>query len=422
MDRKKLVAILAGVMAAIMVLSLLLGLFASTAHAASSDVILGQIEELKQEQDRIDKELAALEEKLAANNGQIKDMISRKDGIDQQIALLMSQIENVSSQVSAYNLMIADKQAELEKAEKELEALNKKYKERIRAMEEQGTLNYLAVILNASSFVDLLDRMNMMVEIANSDQKRLEALKEAAVEVNEAREALAEEKKAVEVMKADLEIAETTLNSKRFEADKLLQELVAKGDEFEDEIFKSELLQDQLMNDLAQAEDDYDEAKYQEWLATSVPPTTTSPAGPGNQVGSNVWYTPTKNFTITSVFGMRYHPIYHKDMPHNGIDMAAVTGTPVYATRTGVVTTAAYQEGGAGWYVKINHGKDASGDSYSSIYMHMTHFIVKRGQYVTAGQIIGYVGSTGGSTGPHLHFGIAKNGKYVDPLKYIKIK
>ncbi len=418
-NKKKLITILAAVMAGLMLLTTLLGLFASVAQAApSSETILGQIEQLKEEQKQIDKELDKLEASLKEVNDDIRDMMDRKDAIDQQIGLLFSQIKNVSSQISAYNLMIADKQDELERAEKNLQELQDKYKDRIRAMEEQGALSYLAVIFNASDFVDLLDRMNMMVEIANADRKRLKALKEAAAEVVEARKLLAEEKLSVEGVKNALEMAETSMALKRAEADKLLQDLVDKGDSYEELIDKSEQMQEDLMDALGKMEDEYDKAKYEEWLATSVPPTTTHPANdPGNKVEGKVWYVPTKDFKITSKFGMRWHPIHHKYMMHNGIDMGAKTGTPVYATRSGVITVAAYQKDGAGYYVKINHN-----DGFSSIYMHMTHYIVKKGQFVNAGEIIGYVGSTGGSTGPHLHFGIYKNGVgYVDPLKYINV-
>lgn len=111
---------------------------------------------------------------------------------------------------------------------------------------------------------------------------------------------------------------------------------------------------------------------------------------------------------------MRIHPISGVWKMHYGVDMSAATGTPIYAARSGKVTVASYQAGGAGNYVSINHG-----DGFSSIYMHMTHYIVSVGQYVTQGQVIGYVGSTGGSTGPHLHFGIAYNGSYVNPMQYV---
>ena len=99
---------------------------------------------------------------------------------------------------------------------------------------------------------------------------------------------------------------------------------------------------------------------------------------------------------------------------HNGVDLACSAGTPIYASRSGVVTTAAFQADGAGNYVQLDHG-----DGYKSIYMHMTNYIVSPGQYVGAGQVIGYVGSTGLSDGNHLHFGISYNGTYVNPMEYI---
>ena len=111
---------------------------------------------------------------------------------------------------------------------------------------------------------------------------------------------------------------------------------------------------------------------------------------------------------------MRIHPVYKYALMHNGIDMACPRGTPIYATRAGTVTTASYQAGGAGYYVSINHG-----DGFSSIYMHMTNYVVSSGQSVAAGQLIGYVGSTGVSTGPHLHFGVSYAGTYVNPMAYI---
>ncbi|MBR4971455.1 MAG: M23 family metallopeptidase, partial [Oscillospiraceae bacterium] len=147
---------------------------------------------------------------------------------------------------------------------------------------------------------------------------------------------------------------------------------------------------------------------------TTAPTETTNQAGAGNVVDGIVWYTPTKNFRVSSKFGYRYHPISGKYSMHQGIDMAAPKNTPIFATRAGYVNTASYQEGGAGYYVSLNHG-----DGYRSIYMHMTRYVVKKGDYVEAGQIIGYVGSTGDSTGNHLHFGISYNGTYVDPELYI---
>ena len=116
---------------------------------------------------------------------------------------------------------------------------------------------------------------------------------------------------------------------------------------------------------------------------------------------------------LTSPFGNRESPTAGASTYHQGVDLAAPQGTPVYASRAGRVTVAGYGSA-AGYYVSINHL-----DGYSSMYMHLNNYVVSSGQTVSAGQLIGYVGSTGVSTGPHLHFGISYAGTYVNPLAYI---
>lgn len=413
---KKIVTVLAAIMAAIMLLSLLLSLLASTVHAASSSEIKNQIDNLKEEKAELDAQLKALEDTLAENNLEIKNMIARKDGIDQQIALLEQQESTINQTISAYNLMIADKQEDLDAAESKLAALQQSYQERIRVMEEQGSINYWSVIFKANSFADLLDRLNMIAEIARSDQQRMEQIRTLAAEVEQAKQELDLQKLELEQTKLELKQTQGELEEKGLEADGLLNKLIALGEQYQIEIDAGEKLQEDLMDEIAQAQKDYDNAKHQEWLATSVPPTTvTEPPTPTRVVNGITWYTPTENYWISSYFGYRYHPLTGRWTMHQGIDMAAPRGTPIYATRSGRVTVASYQENGAGWYVAINHG-----DGYSSIYMHMTHYIVQAGQYVQAGDIIGYVGTSGASTGYHLHFGIAYNGTYVNPLNYIK--
>jgi murein DD-endopeptidase MepM/ murein hydrolase activator NlpD len=210
------------------------------------------------------------------------------------------------------------------------------------------------------------------------------------------------------------------------------------------------------MLEIANKKDEYDNAVYREWLATSVPPTTkpkppsqttppettpTKPTEPGETTeptqettepeettkpteetkpqetkpAEESWALPIYYTAFTSAFGYRTDPVYGGSAYHYGVDLAAPTGTPIYASRSGTVSTATY-DGSCGYYVQINHG-----DGYRSIYMHMTHYVVSAGQYVSRGQVIGYCGSTGKSTGPHLHFGISYNGSYVNPANYIPI-
>lgn len=416
--RKLLVSILAGIMALIMLLGLIAG-FIPAAHAASSSELKAQLDALKAEKAEIDAQIQEIKGQISENNNEIKEMVAQKNLIDQEIFLLYQQESNINGQISTYSLLIADKQEQLVDAETKFNDLTEKNKERIQAMEEEGQISYWSVLFQANSFSDLLDRVNMVQEIAAADKRRLEELDAAAKEVTEAKAALETEKEALEEVKAELAVTQAQLAEKRTQADALLAELVAKGMEYEDLMAQSEDEQAELAREIANKKDEYDKAKYQEWLATSVPPTT-RPTAPSDNSGSSTpvsggWKVPINYTAMTSAFGWRIHPIYGTRKFHYGVDLAAPTGTPIYATRSGTVSTASYN-GSAGYYVQINHG-----DGFRSIYMHMTHYVVSAGQNVSQGQVIGYCGSTGGSTGPHLHFGISYNGSYVNPANYIPI-
>ena len=425
MDKRKLlVSILAGLLALVMLFGLVAGFIPAKAQAAKSSELKAELDKLKEDKSKIDARIKEIKSDIKANNNEMKEMVAQKDLIDQEIALMYEQIDNINTQISTYSLLIADKQEELIAAENNFMDLTEKNKERIQAMEEEGQISYWSVLFEANDFSDLLDRLNMVQEIAAADQRRLEELDQAAKAVSEAKAELETEKVALEQTRAELDAAQLELEGKRTEADELLAQLVDKGMEYEDYMEESEDLQAQLMKDIAKKEDEYDKAKYQEWLATSVPPTT-KPKKPSSSGGSSTttttvggikWKVPMSYTAFTSAFGWRTHPISGTRKFHYGVDLAAPTGTPIYATRAGTVDTASYQAGGAGNYVQINHG-----DGYRSIYMHMTRYVVKKGQHVTQGQLIGYCGSTGGSTGPHLHFGISYNGTYVNPANYIRI-
>ena len=411
--RKKRKTILSLMLAAVLAFSMM----PISVEAASSSEIREQIKDMKAENKELEAKLDELRDQFQANENEILDMVGRKDLIDQEIAILTEQIRNINTQIMSYGLLIADKQDELDEAQANLTELSQKHKARIQAMEEEGNLSYWEVLFKANSFTDLLDRLNMMQEIAASDRRRMEELSAAAQRVATTQEALNTEKEELEIAREELDAAQVELEDKRAEADELLRQLIAKGEEFEALIDESEELQDQLMAEIAQAEKDLKAAEYQEWLATYVPPTTypSDDTRPSTDIpSSSGWVCPVPYYTLTSPFGMRIHPISGKWKMHNGVDMSAAQGTPIYAAKSGKVTVTSYQAGGAGYYVSINHG-----DGFSSIYMHMTHYIVSPGQYVSAGQVIGYVGSTGGSTGPHLHFGISYNGTYVNPMNYI---
>ena len=416
-NRKRFVAIMAGILVAAMILGFLAMLLPTRVSAASSSEIRSQIDELESQSAELDAQIAELDAQMQENLSEMRDVVDQKNRIDQQVFLLCEQIDNINEQIAAYGVLIADKQDELDAAEKRYAELSEKNRERVRAMEEEGALSYWSVLFKANSFSDLLDRINMIEEINASDQRRLKELDEAAKAVEQARTELEAQKTSLEATREQLAAAQEEMEVKRAEADALLVELNARGEEFQAYMDEAEAQQQLLMQEIAQMEDEYDRAKEAEYWATYVAPVTTPASEGGGEwegtVSAEGWGRPLDYIHVGSPFGMRIHPIYGDWRMHYGVDLSGSTGTPIYASRSGKVLAAAYNYS-MGYYVQISHG-----DGYKSIYMHMTHYVVSSGDYVEQGQVIGYVGSTGDSTGPHLHFGISYNGTYVNPMGYI---
>lgn len=399
--------LLRSALAVILAFVLVLAAVPLPASAATTSEIKEEIAVLKVENAIIQAQIDSIQSQYNANASEISALVAKKDAVDQEIALLHQQILNTNEQLIIYGQLIADAQDSLEASKDWLTELNLQYKERIRAMEEQGEITYWQVIFEANSFMDLLDRMDMVDEIAMADTQRLLDLQVAAARVEENQRILAEEMADLEETRQLLTQSEAALEIKRTESDDILRQLLEKQEEFQVLLDESESLQDALMNEIAQKQKELQQAQYKEELVKL--------ALKGQNPPSNAtWIEPVSGYTITSAFGYRKAPTKGASTYHQGVDMACPTGTPIYATRSGTVTKAAYQAGGAGYYVSISHG-----DGFASIYMHMTRYVVSAGQSVTQGQLIGYVGSTGVSTGPHLHFGISYGGTYVNPMAYI---
>ncbi|MBQ8769066.1 MAG: peptidoglycan DD-metalloendopeptidase family protein [Oscillospiraceae bacterium] len=419
MENKRRFSVIAGILVCALLLGLATDFLPTNASAASSSAIKEQIEELEKEQAALEDKLDDLRDQQDENVSEIRAIMDQKNVIDQQIGLLHTQISNINEQVAAYTVLIADKQAELDDAEKRLKALNEKHKERIRAMEENGELSYWSVLFEANSFSDFLDRLTMMEEIAAADSRRLKEIREVAEEVAAAKAELVIERDALKVAKEDLAATQAELEEKAAKAQSLLAELIAKGKEFEALMEELEDEQEANADELANKKVEYDEAKYREHMATATQPT--KPAGNGNggtptkdELGKT-WVIPCDYTMVTSPFGWRIHPISGVEKFHNGVDLwcMGIYGKPIYATREGVVSYTGWY-GSGGWTVMVDHL-----DGFKSIYMHMTNFIVSEGDFVMAGQVIGYVGDSGGTTGPHLHFEIRYNGAAVNPMNYI---
>ena len=392
--------------------ALIAGLMAPV-QAASSSELKKELEKLKNDAQEIINEGLALKKELDANASKTQSTIEQKSGIDQQIRVTEQEIENANAQISQYSLLIAEKQQELEKAEAEKEELNQRNKARIRAMEENGKVSYWSILFKASSFSDLLSRIDSIHEVAEADQRMLEEMQAVAETIERERQEMEEELAAQQEVKTLLAEKEETLQEQREEANSLLIELKAESEKLTEQYLANEEAEAEARAIAMQKQLEYEAQLSKEQAAALASQNKNNVAG-GYSGGGSGFSNPLHiALNVTSAYGWRIHPTMGDRRFHSGVDFAASQGTPIYAIASGQVTSAYYNTAN-GYMVTIAHG-----NGYGSLYGHMTHYVVSSGDTVSQGQIIGYVGSTGWSTGPHLHFEIHVNGSTVNPMDYI---
>ena len=413
------------IIALILILSLISGVIVMAVSAKTSAEIQAEIDALQEQSNELAAEREALESEIAANESKTLSIVEQKSQVDREIELTRQEIVLVNEEVHQYKFLIAEKQAELDELEAEQEELFGRYQLRMRAMQERGEVSYWAVLFQSKSFSDMLNSRAMIEEIAKCDQRMLDEMRALSAEVLTAKDALAEEKMRLEEKRLELDAAELLLEEKRAESDELLAQLNADRQKLLEEAEKFEALEADVSAQIAQKEQELTAALRAEWEAAHPPqPDDGDGDGDGDSdggsdvpsAGESFKYPLPPGAEITSSYGYRVHPITGNYSLHNGVDLAIYSGAPIYATKSGYVSTATYNYV-YGNYVTINHM-----DGYSSLYGHMTSYTVSEGEYVTRGQVIGYVGSTGWSTGAHLHFTIYYNGSTVNPMDYVSLQ
>lgn len=322
--------------------------------------------------------------------------IEQKAALDKQEEMAVQEINLTKEQIAMYQQMIEEKAEEARQAQADADAQLVTYKNHLRNMEEQGMFNfYLSLIFGARSFSDLISRIDMITEIMEYDKQTEEAYKEArdfALEV-----------------KAEYEATEAELTAKaeelQAEIDRLQEELRAAQEQI-NALQKSIDDQQAILDGYAQDEKNI-QAQIEQMQEQLKKQNTVVAAG------SYAWPCPSC-YTITSNYGYRYLELYGYTRLHAGTDIGAQYGAEVTAAAAGSVTIATY---GAGYgnYVMLSHA-----DGSATLYGHMSSLAVSAGQTVKQGDVIGYVGSTGNSTGPHLHFEVRINGSAVDPMQFFK--
>lgn len=426
-------------LAALLVLSLFLSAIPALAVNESD------LEKLAMEMALLELEAQEQQEVIDDLDSSKARFLDRKLALDAQIKTNQDAITLMEAQIQLYNDMIETKEEELTKAQEAEKTQSEQLRSRMRAMEEQNSfMSYAAVLLEATSLTDLLSRLADITDIMHYD-KQLEQTYMATREDVEALKAEYEEIQTVqEEARAQLDRKEAQLDAQIEAAYMLIANMdeLAENAEAEyaaiaadEERIQREL--EELIAELARQEAERLAAQQaannqynNNWY---VPPTNTntntgtnsggntnantgtntntgSTGGTTSGIAGLIW--PTDSSYISSLFGNREAPTAGASSNHQALDIGAAAGTPIYAASSGTVQLAG-ANGGYGNTVFIDHGSGTS-----TLYAHMNNYVVSPGEYVQQGQIIGYVGSTGVATGPHLHYEVRVDGQKVDPLQY----
>jgi len=380
------------IFAALLVLCLV-GAEAAPALAAQK-VTQQQIDALKNEAKELKNQKNEIQKKVNALTAEIKNNTAKKQLLDSQINVLTTEIVNTENQIVAYGELITVTEGELAAAEAEEAAQYELFCKRVRSMEKQGKVDYWSVLFRATSFSDLLSRLDIINEIMRYDQRVIDSLKQLQAEVTAKKEELEGQKAEAEAVKQTLQEQRSELDKQRDEANALIQALRADSAEAKAE-----------MNALAAEE----ESILAEALRLSKIYAQQN-QDPATQ-GGYIW--PVDSRYITSTMGGRTSPGGIGSTNHKGTDIGRVGYTSeIYAAKSGTVIISTYSSS-YGNYVVISHG---SGNT--TLYGHMSKRKVNVGQRVKQGDVIGITGSTGNSTGPHLHFEITENNVRVNPLSH----
>ena len=356
-----------------------------------------EIDALEEQRD----ELKAQREEMQAGIDELKNqqagVLEQKRALDEQNEVYRQELELIEEQVSLYTRLVDEKAAELEKATADEAEQLAIYKQHVRAMEENGEYTYLSIIFGSKSLSQLMSNLDMIGEIMDADKRiydQYTAAREDAEEIKAEYEttlsALADKQAEYEAEKADLEAKIAEANDMIAQ---LEEEINSNYDLYLEVLAQEEALESDIQSMIAELE--------RQEAANSITST-----------GTYIW--PLPGYSPGSAYGWRMHPIYHEMRFHAGEDIGAPSGTPILAADSGMATVIADNGNGYGNYIMINHG-----GGRVTLYAHMSAFAISNGATVSQGQVIGYVGTTGLSTGNHLHFTIFYNGSTVNPMGYI---
>ena len=362
----------------------------------ASAVTQAEINQMKEDAAALKKQRAELQKQLKAIQADKSKALDQKALLEQQINATQAEINNIAAQITQYDQLIAQKETELAATEEKERAQYELFCKRVREMEEQGEVSYWSILFSSDDFSDLLDNAMMVEEIMDYDNQVMNELIAIREQIEADKTALETARQEQKDAKAEQEAAKAELKSQQAQVDALIAEI--SGQESQVKAAEAKL---QAAANAADAEIRAAEKELASQIA-NVPSE------------SGFLWPLSGRYNLSSLYGSRKHPVTGKANNHTGIDVPAPSGTPIQACKSGVVTTSTYNNS-YGNYVVVSHS-----DGTSTLYAHMSRRNASKGQTVSQGQVIGYVGTTGSSTGNHLHLEIRVNGSRRDPINYFQ--
>lgn len=364
-----------------------------------------KIEEAEKEQKKYEKQSERLQEEMAEIESDKEDTLRYIEKLDKKTEEVETELASLETQIAGTESRLETAKTELSAAEAEEEKQYMTMKQRIKYIYENGNQDYLEILFSADSMAELLNRTEYIEKISSYDKGVFDAFRRTREEVEEKKGEIETALTQLEDMYGDAAAEEDALKNMRL---KKKQELAS----YNNSLKKTREQADEYARQAEKAEAEVEKlliAKQRELERQN------DMGGGDSGGGSGVLRWPLRvDGRISSGFGPRTSPTAGASSYHKGIDIAVASGTPIVAAETGTVVTATYSAS-AGNYVMIAHG-----DRLYTVYMHCSKLAVNEGDSVKRGGVIAYVGSTGISTGSHLHFGVSKDGAYVNPLDYVK--
>ncbi|WP_099159890.1 murein hydrolase activator EnvC family protein [Virgibacillus ndiopensis] len=425
-----------------LVVTLLLGtgmLNGNQVEAESIDDVKDEINQMEKDKNQLDNKQNKLDSEKSNTEEKIQENLSKQDTVKTDINSIDQKLKETKNAIKTKEDQLIKTNKEIEQLKKDIKVLKERIKEREKLLKERlrtiqqngGDMRYLEVILGSKSFGDFISRSTAVNTIMDQDKNIMETHAAEKKELEDKKIKVEEKKAAMEDQKKELESLKVQLNDQMAEKEKLMEKLEEQHESLEDYkisladeqelLRKQEIALQKAMKLAEQQKAELEQLAKERAAKAKANSGSTTSSGPVITGGNFIW---PASGSRSSNFGWRTHPIRGTADFHGGIDIAAASGTPIYASTSGVAMPG-HIDGSYGNHVIIVSRID--GQTYTTLYAHMSSYVVGSGQAVKQGDLIGYMGSTGASTGSHLHFEIHKGGyqgsgpnsNVVNPIKYL---